>query len=96
MEPADFLAFVESRSEQIKDERYLADRRTALLCAVIANSAPRKNAGKKYKVEDFMPRQKKKHQTEEEMLKTVERLNKMFGGTDTRKRGGIDGRDTGS
>jgi len=66
---------VEGYVEREKRAQY----RTAILCSVIANVNSGK--GKKYKPEDFMPKEKKQPM---DMLKVAEQLNRQFGGVDRR------------
>lgn len=65
MTPRQFDALRKRKEEA--DER--DDYRTALLCAVIANCAPREKGAKAFTPEDFMPRSApKRPQTPDEML----------------------------
>jgi len=59
------------------------DSRTALICAVIANSN-RSKKGKKFKPEDFMPKSREKRDDWRSQLKYVEMLNVAMGGVDKR------------
>ena len=60
------------------------DSRAALICSVLAEvNRDRKKRKKPYKVEDFMPKERKQ-QTWEQQLKFVEILNKALGGEDKR------------
>ena len=69
-----------------EQERY--DRRAALVSSVIANvNRNTKKRKRPYTVQDFMPRagkKKSKKMTNNELLKKVESLNVIFGGTDAR------------
>lgn len=64
--------------DRYKEEQKMYDRRIGRLCAVIVNTN-RGKKGKSYTEEDFMPKEKRR-QTSDEMLATVEALNRMFGG----------------
>ena len=58
----------------------------AQICSTIANVMSGKK-GKQYKPADFMPTKAKASiQTPEDQLKFVERLNRMMGGIDKRKK----------
>ena len=65
-----------------KESDRLADQRTALICTVLAKGLFGKQ-GKKIKLKDFMP-QEKKRQTWQEQLKQVEYITRVFGGKDNR------------
>ena len=78
MIPIDFYKFHKSRIEMFKFEIKNKQKLAGLICATIANFAPYKKS-KKYKIEDFIGKEKTK-QSEEEMLRTVKRLNRTFRG----------------
>ena len=83
MIPSEFVEYVQGRVEFYQEEEERHQMRNALLASVIANFAPKSKRGRVYKPKDFMP---KKKQTQEEMLREVERLNRMFGGRDLRRK----------
>ncbi len=74
-------ALIERKSYLNKNEKKIEDYRAGIIASTIANVY----SEKRYKPEDFMPKEKKK-QTWKEQLKFVEILNTAFGGND--KRGG--------
>jgi len=82
MIPAEFFCWQRARIDALKIDIKNKQHLTGLICATIANFAPSKKR-KVYKIEDFIAKERKK-KTGKEMLKTVERLNKLFGGKDTR------------
>lgn len=84
MIPADFIRYTENRVKFIEAEAKVTQRNTALICATIANFAL-KTKPKHYRPEDFLPREV---MTDEDMLKTVENLNRLFGGEDLRQKRG--------
>jgi len=85
MIPSEFYIFAKARSHRMKQEQEAEQQLTARICSTIANFVPmRTKKGKTYQERDFMP---KKKMTPSQMLKSVEKLNKMFGGVDLRKRG---------
>ena len=89
LEPAELKALVEqyNREEeekgkllQIQEEN--ADRRAALICAVVAN-CHRDSKRKPFKVEDFLPRKGKEtkaKQTPEQMMQMVKLWNAAYQG----------------
>lgn len=68
-----------------------ADLRAGIVAATVVNSRPRdkRNPGKTYKPEDFMPKfgETKQEQTWQDHLAMLGSLQKVFGGTITKKRG---------
>lgn len=80
MIPSEFRLVVEHRTKAIIEEENRHQRRTALLAAMIANFSG--HSRKKYKVEDFMPKQKA---IGKDMFNEVQRLNALFGGEIRRK-----------
>lgn len=88
MIPSEFYKFVKAQNKRFQMEQKLEQHRTAQICATIANFVPmRSKKGKTFKPDDFMPKEKKKPQTAEQMLKIVEMMNKALGGEDKRKMG---------
>lgn len=81
MIPREVLIYIEGQVKSLEKQEERDQWRTAVLSSVIANFAPKSKKGKTYRPKDFMP---KKKQTEEDMLKEVIRLNKLFGGKDKR------------
>lgn len=66
-------------SDRFKDAQGWLDYRAALICTVMANMW-RDSKTKPYKPSDFMPEQKPKKQTPEQMLMAVKMLNSAYGG----------------
>lgn len=86
MIPTDFVEYVRAKSKSIVEQNKRDNERTALICATIANSMRSKKGGRVFKIDDFMPKERVV-MTDQQMLKKVEQLNALFGGTDKRKRG---------
>ena len=59
-----------------KKQAYIGNYRAALICSVLANT----HSKKKFKIEDFMPKEKQKEQTWEQQFEIVKMLNAAFGG----------------
>ncbi len=72
------MKLVEAYNEREEREFF----RTGIICSVIANVNSGK--GKKFKPEDFMPKREKEEKKTNDLLKQVEMLNAMFGGSDKR------------
>lgn len=66
--------------ERFKSNNERLDYRTALICAVLANTVRDPKRRKPFTPEDFMPKNKPKHQTAEQIFSTVQLLNTAFGG----------------
>ena len=69
-------------NERHKNSEQWLNYRAALICAVLANTArdPKKKI-KPFEPSDFMPSDKPKHQTAEQIFATVQMLNAVFGGS---------------
>lgn len=78
MIPRDFFKWQKGKIDGLKTDIKIKQQLAGLICATIANFAPNKKS-KKYKIEDFIGKEKKQ-QTEKEMFNQVKRLNLMFGG----------------
>jgi hypothetical protein len=66
-----------------QDNEEWLDYRSSQICAMVANTVPRKKGSKVFSPKDFMPKtetQKHKRMTDEEMLSVVKRINKSLGG----------------
>jgi hypothetical protein len=61
---------------QMKRENY----RFALVCSVIANA--NRSKGRPFKVEDFMPKEKKKKQTWQQQLQFLQAFVSSYEGSD--------------
>lgn len=83
MIPSELTVYVKSQYKMITELENRHQERTASILAQIANFSM-KNKNKRYKVSDFLP---KKKQTNEQMAKQVEMLNRLFGGEDRRSNG---------
>lgn len=84
MEFSEWLAY--DRIDPIGPER--VDYSLAMVASVIAN-VNRPKGKSPYKVEAFKPRYgPRQEQTPDELLAKAERINKMFGGLDHRRRDG--------
>lgn len=81
MIPSEFVIYLESRIKSLIAEEDRHRNRTALLAATIANFSQSRKKNRKYKLSDFLP---KKKQTTDDMLKSVEKLNRIMGGEDRR------------
>lgn len=80
MIPSEFFKYHKSQIEVLKRDIRCRQELAGLICTTIANFAPYKKR-KKYKIEDFIGREKRKRkQTENEMFAEVKRLNALFGG----------------
>lgn len=83
MIPSELIVYVKSQYKMINELENKHQERTANILAMIANFSM-KNKNKRYKPKDFLP---KKKQTDDDMAKQVEMLNRLFGGEDRRTHG---------
>jgi len=75
---------LDALSKRTVARRDREDYQVALLCAVIANTAPRRRK-RPFKPEDFLPKRRARtRQTPEQMLRVIEMLNAALGGQDLR------------
>lgn len=81
------LAQFDALLQRYLDEQKKLDSRTALICAVLANTRISKKKSKAFTVEDFMPKYKKVKETKsaEEMLETVKLWNTVLRGNEIEK-----------
>ena len=78
MIPRDFFIWHKFKIEGIKTQVNFEKQLSGLICATIANFAPYKK-NKKYKIEDFVGRERRQ-QPVNEMFNEVKKLNAKFGG----------------
>jgi hypothetical protein len=84
MIPREFYEYAVARIEYLRDVQEAEARRFAQVCTTIANfSANRTKTSRVFKIEDFLP---KKKQTQKDMLSEVERMNKLFSGSEAHKK----------
>jgi len=88
MIPRELYKYLDMQVDRDKTKREADQRNTALICATIANFSMTKPKNKKYKIDDFIPKEKKE-MTEEDMLKEVEKINRLLGGKDLRQEEGV-------
>ena len=89
LEPVEWEALIDRYNQEEKQKGIIlqiqeenADRRTALICAILANSF-RDSKRRPFKVEDFMPRKGKEvkaKQTPEQMMQMVKLWNATYKG----------------
>lgn len=77
MIPSDFFKWQNAQIENLKLHFTHSKRLAGMICCTIANFSG--NSKRKYKIEDFIGREKVK-QTPEEMFKRLKNINKILGG----------------
>lgn len=70
--------FIEQYTERIKNENYMNDLRTARVCCIVANV--NRSKGKPFTEKDFMPQQKKKAMTPEQLAVMLKGITLALGG----------------
>jgi len=76
------LKELDALNERHKEAHNWLNYRAGLICAVLANTArdPKKKLTP-FVPDDFMPKEKHRHQTAEQLFAMVQMLNAVFGGT---------------
>ena len=68
-------------SERYKESQNWLNHRSAMICAVVANTVPQKKGRRKTWVpNDFMPTQERRQMTDKQMFAQIEAINSMLGG----------------
>lgn len=80
MIPSEFIKWYKSQVDALVESEKRENTRTALICTTIANFVPmRSKKSKTYKVKDFMPKERKKPQTTEQMDAEIDKIGLFFG-----------------
>ncbi len=84
MIPVEFFKWQHAQIENLKMHFNYSKRLAGMICCTVANFSG--NTKRKYKIEDFIGREKVK-QTTEEMFKRLKNINKILGGKEVKQDG---------